>query len=448
MNEARPTPTGASHEVGPEEMFFSTTDAKGIIKEANTVFVRLSRYDRHELVGAPHNIIRHPSMPGGAFLLMWQTLQAGQPFCAYVDNLAADGSRYTVFATITPLGEDYLSVRVRPQRTELLDAARGLYEAVRPQELAARQAGASAHEAAVQGLGQLADLLVGAGIPSYDEFIWAALPAEVRGRSASTGGYPSRPGASGPLADLLAAAGRLHGGLAAWVGELDALAELADALVTGGIRLGESVAASEAAASEFSGVVAAHDGFSPVLGSITLWAEMMTEVDGMLTGLAARLAELRTSVAQTRFRIALLALQSETVGQFACELIDEVPGSDAARPAIRELVQALREGVSDAAGAMDANADLAAQVADEVQALADLMGVPTSLLGGFQALAAGRSNEAVEALLPRVGEVVTSSQADADALAALAEQCRAVRPLETAPVLGELATIDGLAASA
>ena len=387
-------------------------------------------------------------MPGGAFLLMWQTLQAGKPFCAYVDNLAADGSRYTVFATITPLGDDYLSVRVRPQRTELLDAARGLYEAVRPQELAARDGGASAHEAAQLGLGQLAELLVGAGIPSYDEFIWAALPAEVAGRSASTGGCPARPDPTGPLAELLASAGRLHQGLATWVGELDALAELADALVAGGTRLGESVAASEASASAFNDVVAAHDGFSPVLGSITLWAEMVAKVDTMLQGLAGRLAELRTSVAQTRFGIALAALQSETVGQFACELIDEVPGSDAARPAIRELVRALRAGVSDAAGAMDANAALATQVADEVQALAELMGIPTSLLGSFQGLAAGRSNPAVEELLPQVADVVTRSQADADALGALAERCRGVRPLETAPVLAELDAIDGLAASA
>lgn len=83
------------------------------------------------------------------------------------------------------------------------------------------------------------------------------------------------------------------------------------------------------------------------------------------------------------------------VGQFACELIDAVPGSEDAAPSIRLLVQALREGVT-AATAMDANAALAAQVADEVQALA--------------------------------------------------EQCRGVRPLETAPVLGELATIDRLAA--
>lgn len=356
MIHAHPTPTGASHEVGPEEMFFSTTDAKGIIKEANTVFVRLSCHDRDRLVGAPHNIIRHPSMPGGAFLLMWQTLEAGKPFCAYVDNLAADGSRYTVFATITPLGDDYLSVRVRPQRTELLDAARGLYEAVRPQELAARDGGASAHDAVVHGLGQLAELLVGAGIPSYDEFIWAALPAEVRGRSASTGGYPARPDATGLLADLLRSAGRLHDGLAAWVDELDGLAELADALVAGGRRLRESVDASEASAAEFSGVVSAQGGFSPILGSITLWADMITEIDTLLDGLADRLGELRTSAVQTRFRIALSALQSETVGQFACELIDAVPGSEDARPAIHLLVQALREGVTDAAGAMDANA--------------------------------------------------------------------------------------------
>lgn len=445
MSNTRPTPTGASHDVGPEEMFFSTTDAKGIIKETNTVFVHLSRYGREHLVGAPHNIIRHPDMPAGAFLLMWQTLEAGQPFCAYVDNLAADGSRYTVFAAITPLGDDYLSVRVRPQRLELLDAARSLYATVRPEELAAREAGASAHDAAVLGLGRLAELLAEAGFPNYDEFVWTALPAEVRERSASRGGYPTRPGASGPMGELLTTAGRLHEELAAWVAELDGFAELADTLVAGGVRLGESVAASEAAASDFSEVVMAQGAFSPVLGSITLWAGMVGEVGAMLTGLASRLTELRTSVLQTRFRIALAALQSESVGQFACELIDEVPGSDAARPAIHALVRALREGVSDAAAAMDANAALAAQVADEVHSLAELMGVPTSLLSGFQSLAVGRSDEAVDALLPRVAEVIERSQADADALVALAERCRGVRPLHTEQVFAELDAIDRLA---
>lgn len=340
-------------------------------------------------------------------------------------------------------------MRVRPQRTELLDAARGLYQAVRPGELLARAEGSSAHDAAVGGLSNLAELLVGAGIPSYDEFIWQALPAEVRGRTASEqGGYPSRPDAVGPLADLLRAAGRLHAGLLTWVGELDRLADLAEALVAGGARLRASVDQSQASSDEFSTVVMEHDGFSPILASVTLWADMTREVDGLLSGLTHRLADLRSSAAQTRFRIALSALQSETVGQFACELIDGLPGSEAARPAIGQLVQAVREGASGAAAAMDANAALAAQVGDEVQGLAELIGVPTTLLGSFEAMAAGRSNAAVEALLPKVGTVIERSQADADALLALAEQCRGVRHLETAPVLAELDSIEALAPTA
>src|SRR5450759_5944192 len=74
--ELRPEPTGASHEVAPTEMFFSTTDQRGVITDANSVFVRLSRYPLPSLLNAPHSIIRHPDMPGGAFEVMWQTLNA------------------------------------------------------------------------------------------------------------------------------------------------------------------------------------------------------------------------------------------------------------------------------------------------------------------------------------------------------------------------------------
>lgn len=115
-----PTPTGAEHQVGVNELFFSTTNRVGVIEEANSVFVRLSGYDRDELLGAPHNIIRHPMMPGGAFRVMWDTLATGEPFGAYVHNMAHNGSRYDVFATITPLRGGYLSVRTRPMCTEVM----------------------------------------------------------------------------------------------------------------------------------------------------------------------------------------------------------------------------------------------------------------------------------------------------------------------------------------
>lgn len=69
-----------SHDVGVTELFFSMTDGRGIIRQVNDVFVRLSRHGEDDLIGSPHNIIRHPDMPGGIFRTIWRTLQAGQPF--------------------------------------------------------------------------------------------------------------------------------------------------------------------------------------------------------------------------------------------------------------------------------------------------------------------------------------------------------------------------------
>lgn len=447
MSEPHPVPSGASHEVGREEIFFSTTDAKGVIQQANSVFVRLSRFRRERLIGAPHNIIRHPSMPGGAFLIMWETLAAGQPFCAYVDNLAADGSRYTVFATITPLGEDdYLSVRVRPRRSDLLEAAHGLYSLVRPDELERRAQGGSAHEAAELGLGRLTELLRGAGFASYDEFTWTALPAEVIARADV--GYPERPDTTGDLGALLAAGGRVHHELTTWVKKLEALQELADALVSGGAELADAMAASEQAATDFSEAESVTGGFSPVMGSITLWVSMIGEINSLLFALAGRLTDLRVGVAKTRFGLALALLQSETAGRFACELIDGDEETDEAFPAIQDLVMALRQGISDAGAAARANAELAATVADEIQALGELIEVPTTLLEGFDAMVSVRNDPATAAMLPRVREVVTRSQSDAAKLLALAGRCRSFVELDPQAVSADLDEIDRLAGAA
>ena len=126
------TPTGAVREVGVDEIFFSTTDAKGVIERSNDVFVRLSRSEREQLIEVPHNLVRHPEMPDGAFHAMWATLQKGQPFAAYVRNLAANGSEYDVFTTVTPLRSGgYLSVRTRPVCEELFSKAYEIYDDAR-----------------------------------------------------------------------------------------------------------------------------------------------------------------------------------------------------------------------------------------------------------------------------------------------------------------------------
>ena len=78
-----PQVTGATHEVGVDQLFFSTTDARGVIRHSNNVFIELSRYRRDELSGAPHNIIRHPEMPGGAFKAMWDLTRDALVGCGW-----------------------------------------------------------------------------------------------------------------------------------------------------------------------------------------------------------------------------------------------------------------------------------------------------------------------------------------------------------------------------
>ena len=81
---------------------FSTTDLKGKITYANPYFIEVSGYSEEELIGKPHNILRHPDMPPVAFADLWATIKAGLPWTAMVKNRRKNGDYYWVLATVTP----------------------------------------------------------------------------------------------------------------------------------------------------------------------------------------------------------------------------------------------------------------------------------------------------------------------------------------------------------
>jgi PAS domain S-box-containing protein len=76
------------------KLIISKTDLKGVITYVNTPFCKLSGYSKEELVGNPHNIIRHPDMPKEVFKLMWDTIQNNKRFRGFVKNLRKDGRYY------------------------------------------------------------------------------------------------------------------------------------------------------------------------------------------------------------------------------------------------------------------------------------------------------------------------------------------------------------------
>ena len=72
-----------------EEFLISHTDARGIITSANDMFCKVSGYSREELLGSPHNIVRHPDTPKAVFAEMWSTIQAGRNLSTSLRHLAA-----------------------------------------------------------------------------------------------------------------------------------------------------------------------------------------------------------------------------------------------------------------------------------------------------------------------------------------------------------------------
>ena len=85
-----------------DEIIVSKTDTKGKITYVNSVFIRVSGFTREELMGAPHNILRHEDMPRCIFKLLWDRIAAGHEIFAYVKNKTKDGGFYWVFAHVTP----------------------------------------------------------------------------------------------------------------------------------------------------------------------------------------------------------------------------------------------------------------------------------------------------------------------------------------------------------
>jgi aerotaxis receptor len=441
----RTEPTGEERLVGTDELFFSTTDRRGVIRAGNSVFVKIAGYSVQELVGAPHSIIRHPDMPAAAFKIMWDRLLAGKPMGAYVQNLAKDGKLYWVFATVTPLGDGFISVRMAPM-TPLFPAASRLYQELRTTERVARANGMSRAEAAVLGATEAERGMQLLGFDDYEQFMTEALPAEVAARAGlMTVRFTRHAGqvGSGPVAEILSAAAALDHQLGGLVGRLDAYRDLSESL-------SYSSRSMLAAAQQLDGAARfAREGSARISDQVKVLYTVAQAMVGpcqdtveTLRSVVTELDSLRSLIASLRFRIALARLHNDMVAAFVSEVIDGIaPPSSLGEVPL--LCDALHDGVEHMAASMAiVNAKLAS-VAQAVGTAGELFNDFRRFIGKWRLLvlrhhAAGD----LTGYIDPIDQMLADGHDQLSELYALAQRCRAeVFPFEGPALDAQLARI-------
>ena len=126
--------TGVERQFDGKDVLVSMTDTKGVITYANDAFVAISGFSREELIGQPHNLVRHPDMPPAAFKDLWDTLARGGHWMGLVKNRCKNGDHYFVNAFASPLYQGdkligYQSVRLKPKE-DVVKRAMAIYEGI------------------------------------------------------------------------------------------------------------------------------------------------------------------------------------------------------------------------------------------------------------------------------------------------------------------------------
>lgn len=169
-------PTGVERHFSDDEIIVSKTDPRGILTYVNDVFLRVSSYEEADLIGKPHNVIRHPEMPRSVFELLWSRIASGNELFCYVVNLASDGGHYWVLAHVTPTFD--ATGRVVGYHSNRRTAHRSALAAVQPVYdglLAAERAAGGSREALAAGADALQRFLADQGT-TYDEWVWGLEP--------------------------------------------------------------------------------------------------------------------------------------------------------------------------------------------------------------------------------------------------------------------------------
>lgn len=326
---ARPAivPTTEERAFRIDQLFFSTTDAEGIIHSGNRVFAHVSGWSAAELSGQPHNILRHPDMPRVVFKLLWDEIGAGRPIVAYVKNLSRTGAFYWVVASVIPIEHGYLSVRFKPS-SSIFPVVEGLYAKLLTVEKEIEDAGGTRAQAMSASAEVLTGALKGLGYDSYKEFMLAFVPEELKSRDAGmerAGLHRDAARAEGEAKTDIALIGRDIAAIGVFLhaefGQIGEFVSLGDTLVgkaefvrelAKNVRLISQNVSISSRRRESAGRPLA------VVGDTI--RDLADRVGSLTVGLTERIHRLSGALRDQAFRISMARLQSQTAGAFVDEI--------------------------------------------------------------------------------------------------------------------------------
>ncbi|THF64134.1 methyl-accepting chemotaxis protein [Pseudothauera rhizosphaerae] len=349
----------------------SRTDLKGVITEANDAFVDIAGFSRAELIGASHNVVRHPDMPPQAFEDLWRTVKAGRPWRGLVKNRCKNGDFYWVDATVVPVTHQgrttgFMSVRTKPTRDKVA-AADQLYARLR--------AGGKLPGSGGPALGTWARLALALGIPAA-----ACAAAAVYAAGSTAGGVLGGVAAGLAFAALPAALvlRRFTAGLARANQYFDRMAE---GIMTDDIPL---------------------DGRDEVGAMFCRLAITQTRIKEMLDRISATARRIEHNTGALRHDVHRVAEQSET----------QLENLQAVAAATEELSQSVNEVAEHAADTAGSAADARERVQASNQGIGQSIAATAQVIDTVQNSSA-TINE-LDAAIGRIGDITRSIREIAD----------------------------------
>lgn len=343
-----PDDTGTGHEasVPSHDLLLTVTDARGNIVHANEPVSVVTGFAFNELRGAPHSIIRHPQMPSGAFKLLWEQLNHGKPAAVYFMNKTRDARTYWVYSVIIGVGDQFISIGMRPSIDVFIEAAQSMYTEVRVIERNARMKGQSPDQVAQAGLSVIEETLRNGDFQTLDEYVMYTLPEEVKAYIARDFQLPIAPSEAGPTQEIWKACTTVDADTAVGSDNLDVYLSMAYDLVKAGTNCQKIIEElTDATAAAISSAATIKQKAPVLLNSAQVMGERAEAAKHKLTELEESLQHLLLGIRELRFVAALLQVQNLIVAKLNAEVISGYQQSETSI-AIVTMTEALQSATT------------------------------------------------------------------------------------------------------